>query len=96
MRVEFSASAQRDVEKHTAYLIERSSSSAARFVAELDGAFAHLLAHPPTGHRVALKQRKSHVRRWNIGDMGIFYDVRGEVLYVIRIRHSARRPITRT
>jgi len=95
VKIELSASARRDIERRTLYLLQRNEAAATEFLAALDGAFARLAGHPFTGHLVMLKRRNVPVRRWNINPMRIFYEVRGDVLYVIRIRHGSRNPITR-
>ena len=95
MKIELSASAQRDIEKHTRYLLDRHERAARAFLSALNRAFFHLSDYPLTGHLVLLKRRRAPVRRWNINPMAIFYEVRGDVLYIIRVRHGARKPITR-
>jgi plasmid stabilization system protein ParE len=95
VRVELSKRAQQDIERQTNYLIERDVEAAAAFVAALDKVFTLLAEHPLAGGLVLLKSRRAPVRRWVLAPMAIFYEPRGEVLYVISVRHGARRPITK-
>ncbi len=93
MTVKLSARALRDVETRVQYLLRQSLEAAEDFIAQLDASFAHLLAHPRAGRTLHLKGRRAPVRRWNIPPMFILYDLRDDVLYVVRVRHGARRSL---
>jgi plasmid stabilization system protein ParE len=95
VKITFSVPARRDLAKRTAYLLDRNTDAATAFRDAIDAALAYLVAHPRAGRLVSLKGRHAAARRWNVPPMAIFYEPRGDALYVIRIRHGARRPITR-
>jgi plasmid stabilization system protein ParE len=93
--LKFSRRAQRDFETRFNDLRRQSRTAAAAFLEDVEQAVTFLLLHPRAGRIVLLKGRRGPARRWNIPPMAIFYDLRGEDLYLVRIRHVARRPITR-
>lgn len=95
MRIELSKRARQDIETRTTYLLERNPDAAVAFIAALDRVFRLLLEHPLAGSAVLLRSRRAPVRRWVLAPMAIYYEARGDVLYVIRVRHGARRSITR-
>ncbi len=96
MNVNFSKRAERDYVERMADLLEYGGEDLTRsFEQMIEDAIEHLRRFPQSGGLVMLKVRKTPVRRWVVDPMLIFYEATGDTLSIIRIRHGARKPVTR-
>lgn len=94
MSVRLSRRAQQDLREYLIWVAERNIEAARRFVDELDDLLDDLDQHSFEGPEVRLTTGQV-VRTWPLAPMRVYYQRRGSVLYVVRVHHQARRPITR-
>jgi plasmid stabilization system protein ParE len=95
VKIDFSAQAHYEYLARLAELAERDLQEAEAFEIDIATALLHLVRYPYSGRLVKLTRRKAPARRWNVPPMVLFYEVRGQTLRVLRIRHGAQKPITR-
>jgi plasmid stabilization system protein ParE len=95
LKIKLSTPAREDVAGRAAYLLERNRAAAIAFLDELDEALAFLAQNPLAGRSVELHGLRRPVRAWPPPPMMIYYAPQGDALQIYRVRHSARRPITR-
>jgi toxin ParE1/3/4 len=88
LKVVIAPSAETDLVDIWAYIAEDSISAADRFLDRIRGQIALTAAQPGRGER---DQRVGGLRRFLVGPYLVFYKTTDEVLYVLRIYHSARR-----
>lgn len=85
--------AEADALEQTAYIAADNPDAAARFVADLQAAFADLTAHPYLGRPWPTRSRAlQDVRRLILSDfpVSIFYRPALEVIEIIRVLHHRR------
>jgi plasmid stabilization system protein ParE len=92
MRIDYAPRAVRDIEDIGAYYRAVASLPVATAIAErIERVIDQLALHPRSGARVIdrLGVRAVLVRRY---PYKIFYRVRGDIVEILHIRHTARRP----
>jgi toxin ParE1/3/4 len=90
MRVRFTPEAFADRERIFEYLRERSPSGARNVMASIRDAVNLLSEQPHSGY--VTNDRAVRVRFVIRHPYKIFYRVRGEVVEIVHIRHTSRRP----
>ena len=94
-RVEFTDSAQRDAQEVYRYIAGRSSRNAARWFTQLRRTVESLAEFPA---RCPLAPESAHfddpIRQRLFGPYRILFVIRQRSVYVLHIRHGARRPMT--
>ncbi|HEX2573156.1 MAG TPA: type II toxin-antitoxin system RelE/ParE family toxin [Polyangia bacterium] len=94
MSIRFSRVAARDLRQQLAYLTERNPQAARQLAADLDELLRALDRSAFEGQEKRLLSGRV-VHAWPLPPLGIYYQRRGAELYVVRIYHQARRPITK-
>lgn len=94
MSIFVSRLARRDLDEALSYLDSRSSEAARRLASRIDALLRALDGRIFEGPYVTLKNGRT-VRSWPLPPFRIYYERRGTKLYVLRIYHSARRPLTK-
>ena len=90
MRVRYTPEAFADRERIFDYLHERSPSGARRVLASIREAVRLLGEHPYSGHQTdIINVRVKFVTRY---PYKIFYRIRDEIVEILHIRHTPRRP----
>ena len=89
MRVIFSADSKRDLAEIGAYIAEDSRSRAVTFVRELRG-LCDSLTDAALRFPVVRKIGAFEIRRATLGNYLIFYAVRTDGIFIVRILHAAR------
>jgi len=95
VKIELAPEAVADLAALVEYLQQRNPQAAA---ATADGIFAvidRLAASEFDGPECELRRTRERVRTWPVRPYRIYYRRDGATLVVLRIYHSARRPITR-
>ena len=92
--IQLSRAAEKDLREQLDYLAERSPLAARKLAADLDALLQDLDSRAFEGPEVQLRSGRI-VRTWPLPPLRIFYERRGRNLYVVRIRHQARRSITK-
>ena len=95
MKIELAPEAVADLAALLEYLHQRNPHAA---VTTADGIFAvidRLAAGEFEGPERELRRTRERVRSWPSRPYRIYYRRNGDTLIVLRIYHSARRPITR-
>ena len=90
-RITLSAAARAYVNAEAGYLKARSATAAARFRAALNGLKRNLADFPSLGHPNT-EMTISGVYRFVMDDYLVDYEVVGEVVNIIAIRHGRQRP----
>ena len=94
MSIRLSRAASNDLGEQLAWLGERSPSAARQLVVDLDELLSALEQRGFEGPEVRLTTGRL-VRTWPLPPLRIYYQRRGEELFVVRIYHQARRPISK-
>lgn len=94
MSVRLSRRAQKDLREYIVWVAERNLQAARNFLDDLDALLGDLDQRAFEGPTVQLTTGE-RVCTWPLAPMRVYYQRRGAVLYVVRIYHQARRPITR-
>jgi toxin ParE1/3/4 len=90
MRIRYSRGAFADREQIFEYLHEQSPSGARNVMARIRSAVAQLRDHPNSGYRTDNPDiRVKFIGRY---PYKIFYHVRGDIVEIVHIRHTSRRP----
>ncbi len=76
------------------YLLEHSPAAAHQLQIDLAELLAALDAKAFDGPEVRLKTGRL-ARSWPLSPLRVFYQRRGDELYVVHIHHQRRRPLTR-
>ncbi|HEX3903714.1 MAG TPA: type II toxin-antitoxin system RelE/ParE family toxin [Polyangia bacterium] len=95
MKIAFAPEAVEDLAAVLEYLVERNPRAAA---ATADAVFAvmdRLAAGEFEGPERELGSTGERVRSWPVRPYRIFYSRESETLTILRVHHSARRPISR-
>lgn len=87
MELKWTKKALSDLHRLYEFLSPVSQSAAARAVQSLTAALTRLLANPRVGSRLQEFEPRE-VRRILVGQYEIRYEIRGPVLYVLRIWHA--------
>ena len=95
MSVAFAPEAVEDLAAAVEYLRERNPRAAAATADAVFAAVDRLAAHEFEGPESELRTTGERVRSWPVRPYRIYYRRDGENLIVLRIYHSARRPISR-
>jgi plasmid stabilization system protein ParE len=93
--VAFAPEAVEDLAAAVEYLRERNPRAAAATADAVFAAIDRLAAREFEGPESALRITGERVRSWPVRPYRIYYRRDGENLMVLRIYHSARRPISR-
>ena len=93
MSIRYSRAAAKELREQLAWLFERSPQAAKHLLTELIALLGDLEARAFEGPEVQLQSGRM-VHSWPLPPLRIYYERRGSVLYVVRIYHQARRPIT--
>lgn len=94
MSIRLSRIAARELRDHLTYLAERNPQAARHLAAGLDELLAALDGGAFEGPEKQLLSGRL-VRTWPLPPLSVYYQRRGAELYVVRIYHQARRPITK-
>lgn len=94
MSIRFSRAAARDVREQLAYLSERNLEAARQLAAELDQLLTALDRRTFEGPMKQLLSGRT-VHTWPLPPLSVYYERRGAVLYLVRVYHQARRPVTK-
>jgi len=89
MRVRYTPEAFADRERIFAYLRDRSPSGARNVMASIREAARQLRDQPYSGYKTNDTVRVKFLVRY---PYKIFYRVRGDVVEIVHIRHTSRRP----
>lgn len=95
MKIELAPEAVEDVAAAVAYLLERNPRAAATTADAVFAAIDKLAAREFEGPARELRTTGERVSSWPVRPYRIYYRREGEKLVVLRIHHSARRPISR-
>lgn len=95
MKIAFAPEAVEDLAAAVEYLQERNPQAAAAAVDAVFAVIDSLAAGEFDGPERELRTTGEHVRSWPVRPHRIYYRREGETLTVLRIHHSARRPISR-
>jgi plasmid stabilization system protein ParE len=93
-KIELSGRTRRDIEAISEYIAQDSPLNAYRWLEGVDAAFESL-RNSPTRHAILYTppQAGREVRQTFYGVYRILYEIRDETVYVLTVRHGARRPI---
>ena len=94
MRVRYSRTAAKELREQLDYLAERSPQAARDLAAGVKALLADLDTGAFEGPEVQLRSGRP-ARTWPLPPLRIYYRRRGDELFVVRIYHQARRPITK-
>ena len=93
--IAFAPEAQRDLDEAIDYLLARSPAAAVQLRRALDEMLARLDSGLLEGPIARLKSQKT-VRSWPLRPWRIYYQrLPGGVLWVVRIYHQRRRPLSK-
>jgi plasmid stabilization system protein ParE len=92
--VRFSKLAREELATQLAYLAATNPFAAARLGKAVRRALETLDADVADSAALELRDGR-RVRRWLVPPLALFYVRRGEIVFVVRVRHGAQRPITR-
>jgi len=95
VKIELAPEAVEDLAAAVAYLLERNPRAAATTADAIFAAIDKLAAHEFEGPARELRTTGERVYSWPVRPYRIYYRREGETLVVLRIHHSARRPISR-
>ncbi len=95
MKIAFAPEAVEDLAAVVEYLQERNPQAAAATADAVFGVIDRLAAGEFDGPERELRTRGERVRSWPVRPYRIYYRHDRETLTVLRIHHSARRPISR-
>lgn len=95
MRIAFAPEAVDDLAAAVEYLMERNPQAAAKTAAAVLTAIDKLAEQRFDGPESTLRTTGERVRSWPVRPYRIYYRRDGETLVVLRVYHSARRPISR-
>jgi len=95
VKIAFAPEAVEDLAAAVEYLQERNPQVAAATADAILGVIDRLAAGEFDGPERALRITGERVRSWPVRPYRIYYRREGETLTVLRIHHSARRPISR-
>ena len=87
MKLRYERGALADLDEIFAYIAQDNPAAAARLVARIEEAAAHIAVLPFTGEAT----RKSRFRRFPVGNYLIVYEVGTEEVVIHYVRHGARR-----
>jgi plasmid stabilization system protein ParE len=87
MEVKWSSKALADLDRLIAFLAPVNRRAAARTVQSLVAAPARLLEHPRLGERLEEFEPRE-VRRILVGKYDMRYELRGSLIYVLRVWHT--------
>jgi plasmid stabilization system protein ParE len=92
--VRYSRTAEHELREQLAYLAKHSPQAARHLAAAVKALLADLDDGAFEGPEVQLRTgRAAHT--WPLPPLRIFYERRGAELYIVRVRHQKRRPITK-
>lgn len=94
MILRFAPQAEADLRTAVAYVRERNPQAAEKLATRILGVTEMLAAGEITGPEQRLTTGEI-VNSWPVPPFRIYYRVRGEVLEILRVYHSARAPLTR-
>ena len=94
MSIRLSRIAARELRHQLAYLAERNPPAARQLAADLDALLVALDGGVFEGPEKRLLSGRI-IRTWPLPPLSVYYQRRGAELYVVRIYHQARRPITK-
>ncbi|HEY2730215.1 MAG TPA: type II toxin-antitoxin system RelE/ParE family toxin [Polyangia bacterium] len=95
MKIAFAPEAVEDLAAAVVYRLERNPRAAATTADAVFGAIDKLAAHEFDGPARELRTTGERVHSWPVRPYRIYYSREEETLTVLRIHHSARRPISR-
>lgn len=93
-KVELSTRTKRDIQAISEYIAIDSPLNSCRWLDGIDSAFESL-QNSPTRHAVLYTARQAgrEVRQTFYGVYRILYEIRGNSVFVLTVRHGSRRPI---
>ena len=92
MKVRYTATAQRELDRAIQYLLEHAPAIAAAFADSIERAIAGLLEHPYSAQETSQRGvRRKYIRRFRYAVFHIVNE-KADELVIITIRHTARRP----
>jgi len=89
MKTDFSPESRRDLLDIALYIVEDNPERATSFADELE-AKCHSLTDFPEAHPVFVRRRGRSFRKAVYGNYLIFYEVRPNLVWIVRILHGAR------
>jgi plasmid stabilization system protein ParE len=92
--IEYAEEARLDLVSAITYLAERSPAAATDFAERLEQAVGRLGARAVHGPEEVLRSG-DRVHSWPVYPFRIYYQRRGETLYVLRVYHQARTPLVK-
>lgn len=95
MKVELAPEAVADLAALVEYLHQRNSQAAATTADGIFSVIDQLAAREFEGPECELRRTRERVRSWPVRPYRIYYRREGDTLVVLRVYHSARRPIAR-
>lgn len=90
-RIVFTEPANADINRLEAWLIERSSPHARGLGLELEAAISGLIDFPQRGAAKFTGRYREHYMVFHSNQYVIQYQVRGDAVVILRIRHSLER-----
>lgn len=95
MTVEFAPEAVEDLAVAVGYLRERNPAAAAAMADHVFAVIARLAAGEFDGPPCELRRTGERVHSWPVRPYRLYYRREGDTFLVLRLHHSARRPIVR-
>lgn len=92
MQVRFSLQAEADLREAYDFIAKDNPDAADRVLEAISGAVARLASGSFQGRELRLQDGRK-LRTWVIPPYRLFYRIRDDVFEVVRIHHSARRPL---
>lgn len=93
MKIRFAPQAIEDLEAAVAFLAERSPSAAAR-LADRVFAIIDTLAEGQFEGPESVLASGERVRSWPVAPLRVYYQRTPDALWILRVYHQARRPLT--
>jgi plasmid stabilization system protein ParE len=95
VKIALAPEAVEDLAAAVAYLYERNPQAAAEMADRVFAAIDSLAAREFDGPECELRRTGERVRSWSVRPYRLYYRREGDTFIVLRLHHSARRPIAR-
>ncbi len=89
MKLEFTHTAQRELDETVAYFEALSDGLGIAFASEARAAGARIIAHPHAWQRLGDQERRCRLNRF---PYGMIYAIEGEIALVLAVMHLHRHP----